>query len=312
MWRNFHLQILAATFGVLRTSGYNAPAQRLRYRYRFDACCTRFLANVNSLNEGDTLDAIEKDKADETINEHPQFIWSARTISCWRPTMSDVILISWGKPARQKGTGSRGVPHRLNSEERAVFDRSRLRGYLEVLGSGWRSTRRDSPLINSWRSWCDARGRVCLILHKGNGNPIEGDDIVVDLSPLRHPELFGQIGRDVSTWMELNNHGHCSNRSEMTNPLQDERLTELQDMIDYPTHVSTDNIESPWETRPIYHLPAYIIRWTGYNRSKAKQVLRVLSEAFDTRDVTASSGGPSKKPIHVKPGKSRRSGGYGI
>ena len=35
---------------------------------------------------------------------------------CWRPTLDDVDRISWGKPAKRKGTGSRGIPHRLNDE----------------------------------------------------------------------------------------------------------------------------------------------------------------------------------------------------
>ena len=36
----------------------------------------------------------------------------------WRPTPDDVDRISWGKPAKRKGTGSRGIPHRLNDEVR--------------------------------------------------------------------------------------------------------------------------------------------------------------------------------------------------
>eukprot|EP00965_Chrysotila_dentata_P229598 6197278-Pleurochrysis_carterae.AAC.1 len=38
-------------------------------------------------------------------------------MKCWRPTLDDVERISWGKPAKRKGTGSRGVPHRLNDGE---------------------------------------------------------------------------------------------------------------------------------------------------------------------------------------------------
>lgn len=35
-------------------------------------------------------------------------------MECWRPTADDVDRISWGRPAKKKMTGSRGVPHRLN------------------------------------------------------------------------------------------------------------------------------------------------------------------------------------------------------
>eukprot|EP00559_Dactyliosolen_fragilissimus_P009420 CAMPEP_0184858988 /NCGR_PEP_ID=MMETSP0580-20130426/4011_1 /TAXON_ID=1118495 /ORGANISM="Dactyliosolen fragilissimus" /LENGTH=72 /DNA_ID=CAMNT_0027355383 /DNA_START=62 /DNA_END=277 /DNA_ORIENTATION=+ len=53
---------------------------------------------------------------------------------CFRPTTSDVERISYGKPAKKKGTGSRGVPHRLNAEERKVFDFAKRKGFLEVRG----------------------------------------------------------------------------------------------------------------------------------------------------------------------------------
>lgn len=64
-------------------------------------------------------------------------MWQSRK-KCWRPTVQDVENISWGKPAKRKGTGSRGVPHRLNhEEERTLFDMARKKGFLEVAGSGW-------------------------------------------------------------------------------------------------------------------------------------------------------------------------------
>ena len=42
--------------------------------------------------------------------------WTAPASTVWRPTIDDVDRISWGRPAKRKGTGSRGVPHRLNDE----------------------------------------------------------------------------------------------------------------------------------------------------------------------------------------------------
>jgi hypothetical protein len=74
----------------------------------------------------------------------------------WRPTTDDVDRISWGRPAKKKGTGSRGVPHRLNSDERVLYDLARRKGFLEISGSGWRKQRSDAPLANTYRSWCDA------------------------------------------------------------------------------------------------------------------------------------------------------------
>ena len=52
----------------------------------------------------------------------------------WRPTAADVIAISWGKPAKRKGTGSRGVPHRLNDDERVLFDLAVKKGAVEIGG----------------------------------------------------------------------------------------------------------------------------------------------------------------------------------
>ena len=104
----------------------------------------------------------------------------------WRPTTDDVDRISWGRPAKKKGTGSRGVPHRLNSDERVLYDLARRKGFLEMAGSGWRKQRSDAPLANTYRSWCDAAAHACLVLHKGN--PF--DEIVLDLSPLRSPARF--------------------------------------------------------------------------------------------------------------------------
>eukprot|EP00629_Pelagomonadales_sp_RCC1024_P019189 CAMPEP_0119290230 /NCGR_PEP_ID=MMETSP1329-20130426/40407_1 /TAXON_ID=114041 /ORGANISM="Genus nov. species nov., Strain RCC1024" /LENGTH=138 /DNA_ID=CAMNT_0007291045 /DNA_START=79 /DNA_END=491 /DNA_ORIENTATION=- len=73
-----------------------------------------------------------------------------------RPSKDDVDRISWGKPSKKKGVGSRGTPHRLNAAERDEYERAKRRGYVECAGSAWRAERRDAPLLNTWRNWCDA------------------------------------------------------------------------------------------------------------------------------------------------------------
>ena len=62
-------------------------------------------------------------------NEQTTF-WQARQ-DCWRPDVRDVEKISWGMPAKKKRTGSRGVPHRLNEDERRSFDQARRQGFLQ-------------------------------------------------------------------------------------------------------------------------------------------------------------------------------------
>lgn len=267
-----------------------------------------------------------------TVQQPPTFSWSARTKG-WRPTKSDVIAISWGKPAKQKGTGSRGVPHRLNTEERFAFDQARSKGFLECFGSGYRSTRRDSPLVNSWRSYCDANACVCLILHK-NGHVAEGDEIVLDFSPLRREDCFESLSNEVRVWMDAYaNEQHDISISQVENDdldldMIEEKMNMNRDNIEIPieedmnknvnvgvnrdestNEIRNDTLQSPWETKPIYQLPTYAIQWSGFSRSKAKELCVLLAEAFQTID---SNSRPSKKPAHLKPGKNRRSGGYGI
>ena len=217
---------------------------------------------------------------------------------CWRPTIEDVERISYGKPAKKKGTGSRGVPHRLNEEERLLFDKARQRGFLEIIGSGWRSQRSDAPLVNSYRSLCDARGQVCITLHKGNTGL---DELVVDFSPLRLPESFQQLEKDMIDFVGLPSLYKASDEQEDVDVNESE--------VDNADAVEAKlGDEDPWDSRPIYQLPTYIISWE-IQRTEGKALGKKLAKEFETIEATASK---SKKPNHVKPGKNRRSGGYGI
>lgn len=51
-------------------------------------------------------------------------------------------------------------------QERLLFDLARKKGFVEVAGSSWRRERSDSPLVNTYRNWCDARGICAIFLHK--------------------------------------------------------------------------------------------------------------------------------------------------
>jgi len=231
--------------------------------------------------------------------------WKSRQ-KCWRPTIQDVERISWGKPAKKKGTGSRGVPHRLNhDEERKLFDQARRKGFLEVAGSGWRSQRRDAPLINTYRSLCDARGQVCIVLHKGNTGL--DDELVIDLSPLRLPDTFEALGGDIVSFVQL-----PVDDSNIDLEAPEEIVSEdaSEDDNDYGNDNDGDDDADliAWEERPIYQLKPYCITWK-IDRSEGKAVGKKLATVFKTAEPKAST---SKKPNHVKHGKNRRSGGYGI
>lgn len=224
--------------------------------------------------------------------------WEAK-MDGFRPTINDVERISWGKPAKQKGTGSRGMPHRLNEEERLLFDQARRKGFLEVAGSGWRSQRRDAPLLNTYRSLCDARGQPSIVLHKDKTGI---DEVVVDLSPLRYHETFYDValkclehqpdGEIVSLYNDQGNAPELSN-----------------DEVDEEIESSDVRLEiTAWSTRPIYQLPPYCIAWR-LPRGEAKAIGKKMASFFDTVETNA---GRSKKPVGIRAGKDRRHGGYGI
>ena len=113
-------------------------------------------------------------------------LFSANAAKKLRPSKDDVDRISWGKPSKKKGVGSRGTPHRLNEAERAEYDRAKSRGYVEVAGSAWRKERRDAPLLNTWRNWCDAVALPSISVQKWT----DVDLVIVDLSPLRRPDVL--------------------------------------------------------------------------------------------------------------------------
>jgi hypothetical protein len=225
--------------------------------------------------------------------------WEAN-MDCWRPTVDDVERISWGKPAKKKGTGSRGVPHRLNEEERDLFAQARRKGFLEINASGWRKERRDAPLLNTYRSLCDARGQPSIVLHKSSNGM---DHLVADISPLRVATKFAQIAEICSSKYTGGEIIYQGSLSMEVNGKDNQNYA----CEDEPGDVVEDAILCSFEIRPIYQLPPYFIAWE-LNRPDAKALAKILAEDFQTRE----QGKISRKPVFVKPGKGRRHGGYGI
>lgn len=203
---------------------------------------------------------------------------------CFRPTADDVDRISWGRPAKRKGTGSRGVPHRLDESERLLFDFARRKGFVEIGGSGWRKERSASPLVNTYRSWCDARGKPAIFVHKGR----EGaDEVCVDLSPLRTPLDFGGAAAQL---------------------VADEAGGELELEA---AAAELPELAKAFATEPIYRLPAMAVAWR-LPRAEAKALAKRLAAGLGTAAATGDGRAKARGAPRVKPGKSRRSGGYGI
>ena len=195
----------------------------------------------------------------------------------WRPTADDVDRISWGRPAKKKGTGSRGVPHRLNSDERVLYDLARRKGFLEMAGSGWRKQRSDAPLANTYRSWCDAAAVGCLVLHKSN--PL--DELVLDLSPLRSPASFTDAaafclslpgaadGVIVEAGSSLSRElptGYGAEAGE-----EAEEAEEAEEGVQSGAELLAARADA-FATEPIYRLPALAISWAR-PRSDAKALV---------------------------------------
>ena len=113
-----------------------------------------------------------------------------------------ICRLSEGRAAKTRGTGSRQVPHRLNTEEVKVFKLAKEKGFLTVKGSGYRRERKGSPLANIYRQWCDAMARPCIMIEQQPvpaGFSVESggalDIVLVDLSPLRNPRLALEVGQ---------------------------------------------------------------------------------------------------------------------
>jgi hypothetical protein len=216
----------------------------------------------------------------------------------------------------------------LNDIERQTFDRARRDGYLQVVGSAYRSQRRDAPLLNSYRSLMDARGRPMAVLHKlgpnsssssssssGSNEDDRIDRLVVDLSPLRLPEEFLSVGGELRDRV-LEEFGVGVRTDEGSEEIGEELDSDgivLDDEDARSGGASEEggdvDGEDDWGTRPIYQLSPHYLSW-GVSRQEGKKIGKYLGKLFD--NVEERGHDTKTKPKGVKPGKGRRHGGYGI
>ena len=214
---------------------------------------------------------------------------AAKKLKKARPSRDDVERISWGKPSKKKGVGSRGVPHRLNADERDAFERAKRAGFVECGGSAWRAARRDAPLLNTWRNWCDAVAAPAICVQKSATGA--GDVVLLDLSPLRRPGDFDA----------------CAAEARGLPGAAALAPTALGDGdADAPADDAAD-----WLARPVHQLPRYEVAWTAATRGDAKAFAKELAGAFGHVAKKGAAPGAKRAPA-VKAGKGRRHGGYGI
>jgi hypothetical protein len=158
-------------------------------------------------------------------------------VKVFRPHLDDVESLSYGKGAKkQRGTGSRSVCHRLNKDERKLYELAKQAGYLTVRGTGYRKERKGSPLCNIYRQRCDALEEICVIIEKRT----EEDMVVIDLSTLRvkndstflslilenvlkgkYPDLYLDADSNVSFKDDVSNGARRKfvSKSSVTNPI---------------------------------------------------------------------------------------------
>jgi hypothetical protein len=69
----------------------------------------------------------------------------------------DIDKLSRGKPTKSR-IGSRRIGHRLTQKERLLFEAAQRQGFLKIPVTGSRPN-----VLNVYRLWCQAEGRVCII-----------------------------------------------------------------------------------------------------------------------------------------------------
>ena len=107
------------------------------------------------------------------------------TRNVFRPHLDDVERLSQGKGAKkQRGTGSRMVCHRLNQDERKLYEFAKQASILTMRGTMYRKNRKGSPLSNIFRQRCDALEEICIIIEKRT----DLDTVLIDFSTLRVPD----------------------------------------------------------------------------------------------------------------------------
>ena len=101
---------------------------------------------------------------------------------------------------------------------------------------------------------------------------------------------------------------------EAIGPLQRNDYDDVQEEGEDDDTLQIDATSEAVMTKPIYQLASYCVQWE-LPRPDAKSLAKKLATVFGTpegKSDAVAGVGTSKKPGGVKPGKSRRSGGYGI
>lgn len=181
-----------------------------------------------------------------------------------RAVLEDVERLTRGEAAKRRGTGSRAVPHRLNADERALWDLAKVcapsragvaatrtdadiaphgcaplcfaqkRRFMVLSGTGHRRERKGSPLANSWRQFADALLMPALMVQTGTAE--RPDLVVVDLSPLREGRARCLLARDQCLALSARfaatlGRDDAESASETTDELLDQAIWQLPPVL---------------------------------------------------------------------------------
>lgn len=231
--------------------------------------------------------------------------------SVQRVSRDDVERLSRGQPANKKGYGSRNVPHHLNQEERAQFERAMRKGYLELSGGGNRRSRKGSPLTNIHRQWSDAREKPQIILYKAFQGDFR-DELVTDLSPLRLNGAYSDVefvkrqvaelkveALDIalSNGMEVPIHDMHAMDQQIETQEQEEDDDNLNDNHEDESEakpLTTTFSTVDWGVLPIWRLPLIQVGPFVGERSKAKLTAKALVERWNIAEPGRDTSGGAK------------------
>eukprot|EP00537_Pseudo-nitzschia_pungens_P001174 CAMPEP_0172369626 /NCGR_PEP_ID=MMETSP1060-20121228/33581_1 /TAXON_ID=37318 /ORGANISM="Pseudo-nitzschia pungens, Strain cf. cingulata" /LENGTH=279 /DNA_ID=CAMNT_0013094603 /DNA_START=152 /DNA_END=988 /DNA_ORIENTATION=+ len=196
----------------------------------------------------------------------------------FRANLDDVENLSYGKGAKkQRGTGSRFTCHRLNRDERHLYDLAKRDGFLTVRGNGYRKERKGSPVWNTHRQRCDALEELCIVVEK---RP-DIDRVVIDFSTLRVPDDSKLVTFILESVFRSKHQGFYN--ALISNHLDCKNSDDHQECHEPFSHVfNATHRKINWETvatRPIWGVDERIIA-VACERNMAKSIaIDVLRES---------------------------------
>jgi len=193
-----------------------------------------------------------------------------------RPSLADVERLARGLAATRRGTGSRSVPHRLNTDEHQSFERAKQHGFAVVKGSGQRRERKSAPLLNTLRQRADALDR-CMVWCQQGLLSDDTDVCCIDFSPRRLADATELLElRERATRLALGVEG-------------------VQLLDDSPALVPcSEEARLRW---PIWRLPAQVTRFGSAHDEPqvTKRLAKALALEFDLGDGSSSAAAKKRE-----------------